>query len=81
MASYKKLCWTQADVLCPFYKRDERENRSICCEGFDQGSLVTTKFRDLEHREKHMGSFCAGRYACCPIYKCTYDAKYREDEP
>ena len=40
MASYKKLCWTMADVKCPFYKRDSRQERSISCEGFDQGSTV-----------------------------------------
>ena len=35
MASYKKLCWEAADVRCPFYKKDSREERSICCEGFE----------------------------------------------
>lgn len=79
MTSYKKLCWTMADVKCPFYKRDSRQERSISCEGFDQGSTVETRFKNLELREKHMGCYCAGRFQLCPIYKSTYETKYRED--
>ena len=79
MASYKKLCWSEADVKCPFYKKDSRQGRSISCEGFDQGSTVETRFKNLELREKHMGCYCAGRFQLCPIYKSTYETKYRED--
>lgn len=79
MASYKKLCWTMADVKCPFYKKDSRQERSISCEGFDEGSTVETRFKNLELREKHMGRFCVGHFQSCPIYKSTYDSKYRED--
>ena len=66
-------------MKCPFYKRDSRQERSISCEGFDQGSTVETRFKNLELREKHMGCYCAGRFQLCPIYKSTYETKYRED--
>ncbi len=79
MASYKKLCWSEADVKCPFYKRDSRRERSICCEGFDEGSTVETRFKNLGLREKHMGCYCVGRYELCPIYKSTFLTKYGED--
>lgn len=79
MTSYKKICWSEADVKCPFYKKDSREERSISCEGFDQGSTVVTKFKNLGLRENHMGCYCVGRFQLCPIYKSTYDFKYRED--
>ena len=79
MASYKKLCWTMADVKCPFYKMDSRQERSISCEGFDEGSTVETRFKNLGLREKHMGCYCVSRFELCPIYKSTFDTKYRED--
>jgi hypothetical protein len=79
MASYKKLCWTGADVKCPFYKKDSRENRSICCEGFEKDSMMELKFKNLEQREKHLGCYCVSRYESCPAYQCTYGAKYRDE--
>ena len=30
MAGCRKLCWGEADVRCPFYKKDSREEKSIC---------------------------------------------------
>ena len=29
MSKYRKECWTDADVRCPFYISDERSARSI----------------------------------------------------
>lgn len=80
MASYKKQCWEAADVRCPFYKKDSREERSIRCEGFEKGCLVESRFQSLPQRERHMGRYCVSRYEDCPVYKSTYDSKYREDE-
>ena len=47
MAGCKKLCWGEADVRCPFYKKDSREERSIRCEGFEKDCLVESRFRTL----------------------------------
>ena len=80
MAGYKKLCWGEADVRCPFYKKDSREEKSIRCEGFEKDCLVESRFRTLAQREKHMGRYCVSRFEGCPVYKSTYDNKYREDE-
>lgn len=79
MGSYKKLGWTAADVRCPFYISDSREARSINCEGFDQDSTVQTRFKNLALRERHMGCCCVTNYEDCPIYKSTFESKYRED--
>lgn len=79
MSSYKKLVWTAADVRCPFYRSDNREARSISCEGFDQDSTVQTRFKNLALREKHMGRYCVAAYEACPLYKSTFESKYRED--
>ena len=72
----KKENWTQADVKCPFYISDDRQSRAIRCEGYCEGASVTSSFKSLAAREKHMGSYCVGRYERCPMYQCTYEAKY-----
>lgn len=78
--AYKKLCWTEADVQCPFYLSDDRESRSITCEGCCVGQRLTSRFRTLQLREKHMGRFCVSDFTRCPLYRCTYANKY-EDKP
>lgn len=79
MGSYKKLVWTAADVRCPFYISDSREARSISCEGFDRDSTIQTRFKNLALRERHMGCCCVANYEGCPLYKSTFESKYRED--
>ena len=78
MASFKKLCWTDADVKCPFYISDDREARSITCEGYSAGADVISRFHTLPQEQRHMGRFCVGRFEDCPVYRCTYGAKYEE---
>ena len=72
----KKEFWKDSDVRCPFYLSGDRERRSLRCEGFCEDSYVTSSFKSLAAREKHMGAYCVGRYERCPLYKCTYGAKY-----
>lgn len=74
--AYRKEHWTDSDVKCPFYISDDRDSRSIKCEGYAEGSCVVSRFRTMAAREKHMGAYCAGRYESCPMYRCTYGAKY-----
>lgn len=74
--SYKKEHWTASDVRCPFYISDDRTERCISCEGYGEGTVVRSRFKSLAQREKHMGAYCVGRYERCPMYRCTYGAKY-----
>lgn len=62
MSKYRKECWTDADVRCPFYISDERSARSITCEGCMEETKVTMSFRTLANRDGHMGRFCVGTY-------------------
>ena len=71
-----KELWTDSDVLCPFYISADKETRSVSCEGYSEGSTVVSRFRSIAQREKHMGCYCVGRYERCPMYQCTYKAKY-----
>ena len=78
MADFKKICWTDADVRCPFYISDDRRGRSIRCEGYCDGADMVSRFQSLSRREQHMGRFCVGRYEDCPVYRCIYENKYGE---
>lgn len=50
MGSYKKIGWTDADVRCPFYITDDRETRSISCEGFGKGVDAVSRFQTTSTR-------------------------------
>ncbi len=78
MGAFKKICWTDADVRCPFYISDDRAGRSICCEGYCAGTDVISRFQTLGQKDRHMGVYCVGRYENCPVYRCTYASKYEE---
>ena len=79
MAGYKKIMWGAADVRCPFYVSDDRNTRSISCEGHTDGMELVSRFKSLEKKDRHMGCFCVGRFEKCPVYKCTYEEKYKDD--
>lgn len=76
MAEQTKLGWSSADVMCPFYLSHSAGERSIRCEGPSEGAELISRFRSRKKKESHMGSYCVGRYERCPVYKCTYKAKY-----
>lgn len=78
MGSYKKIGWTDADVRCPFYISDNREARSICCEGYEKGMEAVSRFRSLALMDRHMGVYCVSSFEECPAYRCTYGCKYRD---
>ena len=79
MGSSKKICWTDADVRCPFYLSDDRKGRSITCEGYGAGTDTISRFRSLQQKDRHMGVYCVGRFQSCPVYRCTYGCKYGDD--
>ena len=65
MSKYRKECWTDADVRCPFYISDERSARSITCEGCMEETKATMSFRTLANRDGHMGrlhTWITGRF-------------------
>lgn len=80
MATYRKLSWTGSDVICPFYVNDDRRNATIVCEGHEDCETLTTRFKNLEHRDKFMGRYCCcTRYDACPVYKLA-NKKYKEEK-
>lgn len=78
MGTDRKCRWTEADVKCPFYVSDSRERASICCEGFTEEARLTSSFKSIRARERHMGVYCVENYERCPLYRLTYGSKYAE---
>ena len=78
MGSYKKIGWTDADVRCPFYITDDRETRSISCEGFGKGVETVSRFRSRALKDRHMGACCVSAFEKCPVYRCTYASRYAD---
>lgn len=79
MSYTRKEFWGDADVKCPFYISDNKAEKSVSCEGFGESMRATFKFSSLQQRERHMGVYCVNRFETCPMYRCTYNCKYRED--
>ena len=80
MAKFRKECWTDADVKCPFYIADDRHRRTIRCEGYAGESCTETQFPTLALRDRHMGVNCVQRYSCCPMYRLICQCKYAEEQ-
>ena len=64
MASY-----TSADILCPFYRRDDPKTSSLTCEGVLPASTVRSHFGGRDTLNRQIKKYCAGNYKKCPWYK------------
>lgn len=80
MSNYKKLSWTDSDVLCPFYQECTTKGEVISCEGFVSGMSIRMHFKKRSDKDRHMGIYCANRYKECPMYKCTLAYKYKNED-
>ncbi len=61
--------WKSADVLCPFYCKDDRVTRSVTCEGLEDDSRIRLMYFELRARDGHMDRFCCRDYRLCPVYE------------
>ena len=78
MAKYRREQWTEADIRCPFYMSNDGDCRRLRCEGYTEMGMVVSCFRTMEQRERHIGTYCGGRFEKCPVYRMVYDEKYKE---
>lgn len=64
-------------VVCPMYRKEYRDRRSICCEGFSALTRVHTFFASADEMKKHKQCYCCSMpgYENCPVYRMA-DAKY-----
>ena len=58
--------YTSADVLCPFYRRDDPKNRTITCEGVLPGTTV--KHHCGGGNRHILRIYCCSNYKLCPWF-------------
>ena len=70
--------WKDADILCPFYKHQHREKRTISCEGVLRKTRTTSShsFQRQAEFDDHLARFCAARYRECPFFQAIMRVKY-----
>ena len=69
--------YSSADVLCPFYLRDDPKTCCITCEGMVPGSSVRSHFLNGEALRGQIRKYCAAEYEKCPWARALY-GKYGE---
>lgn len=57
--------WASAYAKCPFYIFEEKQR--IQCEGFIEGTKISTAFRTIREKANHMEVFCFSDYDNCAI--------------
>lgn len=60
-----------ANVLCPFYITDSEQHRKVVCEGIEEGSTVSMRFKPGQ-KISWMNKYCFADYEKCPLYKLAY---------
>lgn len=75
--------YSETEIVCPFYlsKNEGNNCATIMCEGYSEDTKITTRFRTVNSREKHLGTYCTYiyRYNRCPVYKLIYNEKYSDE--
>ena len=79
MTKDERKSWTDADILCPFFRALNRERITVTCEGWMRGSVAVTRFRNLTDWHRLIGEHCAGDYGHCPMSGMILDRKYPEE--
>lgn len=60
--------YNSADVLCPFYRRDEPKTGTLTCESILPGGTMKTHFGTKDALRRQIRRYCAGDYKRCPWY-------------
>jgi hypothetical protein len=69
----------EQDVLCPFYRWDNKKKKRIACEGLVSGSTVQLSYQSPTQYKRQLSIFCCEHYKKCEIYRMIYELKYREE--
>lgn len=62
-------------VKCPYYRREDRKERQILCEGLLDGTDLYQRFPSLDAMLQHKNCYCKIDYRKCPIAQAL-DRKY-----
>ena len=68
--------FSQADVLCPFYKRDNGKTR-VVCEGIVDHSSIVLTFGSPTQCRRQLEIFCCDHYRNCEVNRMLME-KYED---
>lgn len=60
-------------VVCPYYKRIDREKNQIVCEGVDGASSTRLGFENKQERETYMRARCTSDYCLCSVCRGIHE--------
>ena len=73
-----KICRTEGNVQCPFYRYDESERHRIICEGIVDRSTLILNYTYKKDYRLQMDTFCCEHFRKCEVYRMLME-KYRDD--
>lgn len=62
-------------IRCPYYRREDRKERKIKCEGVVDRTELEQRFFNSQALLEHREAFCMGAYGKCPV-AMALDRKY-----
>ncbi len=66
---------SEANIQCPFYVK--REGKLLCCEGYIDGTCMTTRFKDKYTADQYLFDHCFHKTGgSCPMARNLFE-KYR----
>ena len=70
--------WRDAKILCPFFRREDRQRHKIICEGLGDAKSISWNFavEDERQRIRQMEIFCQDCYQNCELYRVIRESKY-----
>lgn len=70
--------WMTPDIVCPFFSKESKQQRSITCEGPQDGTTVQLNFVSNVERLRWLQRHCTNfKYQSCPVCEMAA-AKYEE---
>lgn len=73
MANRGSTNYVDKHVLCPYYRRLDKEKNQIVCEGVDGAMNTRLVFQEVEDRKKYMRARCTSDYCLCAVCRGIHE--------
>lgn len=72
--------WREKNIRCPFFRREDRQQHKIVCEGLGDAVSISWNFRNEDERQRirQMEVFCQDCYTRCEMYRMIRESKYED---
>lgn len=73
MASRGSSNYVDKFVICPYYKRVDKEKNQIVCEGVDGAASTRVVFQNKQEVEAYMRARCTSDYCLCAVCRGVHE--------